>query len=182
MPSPPLGITAAPTKTAPTSSSCHLFQSLREYPRSLEHGNLHAWARSTAAQKVRDCLQAATTLTQRSEPTANASPDAAMLGPLPITNEEDVAVLRCQYDGLAAGESVLFKQLRGYGDTLQELRGWYRGELCTEQFRHELEVWLRTQEESRASLTDLYVQVHAVRYRLQRDLSNYLHMHALGVL
>lgn len=181
-PSPPLGMAASPKRTAPTTSSRRFFQSLREYPRSLEHGDLHAWARGTAAQQARDCLQAATTLTQSSTSTVDGSSDAATLGPLPITNEEDVAVLRCQYDALAAAESVLEKQLRAYSDTVQELRGWYRGELCTQQFRYELEAWLRTQEESRAVLTDLYAQMHAMRYSLQRDLSNYLHLHALGVL
>lgn len=181
-PSPPLGMAASPKRTAPTSSSRRFFQSLCEYPRSLEHGNLHAWARGTAAQQARGCLQAATTLTQGSTSTVDASSDAATLGSLPITNEEDVAVLRCQYDALAAAESVLEKQLRAYSDTVQELRGWYRGELCTQQFRYELGAWLRTQEESRAVLTDLYAQVHTVRYSLQRDLSNYLHLHALGVL
>ncbi|KAG5493115.1 hypothetical protein GH5_01851 [Leishmania sp. Ghana 2012 LV757] len=178
--SPPLGAAASPAKTATTPR--RFFHSLREYPKSLEHGNLHAWARGTAAQQARDCLQAATALIQRSASAANASSDAATLGPPPITNEEDVAVLRCQYDALATAESVLEKQLCAYSDTVQDLHGWYREELCTQHFRCELEAWLRTQEETRAALTDLYVQVHAVRYSLQRDLSDYLHLHALGVL
>ncbi|TPP50424.1 hypothetical protein CGC20_1990 [Leishmania donovani] len=121
-PSPPLGMTASPKRTAQTSSSRRFFQSLRD----------------SASARL---LQAATTLTQSSASTADVSSDAATLGPLPITKEEDVEVLRCQYDALAAAESVLEKQLRAYSDTVQELRG------C-----------------------------------LQRDLSNYLHLHALGVL
>ncbi|KAG5468182.1 hypothetical protein LSCM1_02158 [Leishmania martiniquensis] len=179
--SPPLGAAGSPAKATATTSH-RLFHSLREYPKSLEHGNLHVWARGTAAQQARDCLQAATALIRSSASTASASSDAATLGPLPITSEEDVAVLRSHYDALAAAESVLEKQLRAYCDTVQDLHSWYRGELCTQQFRYELEAWLRTQEETRAVLTDLYVQVHAARYSLQRDLSDYLNLHALGVL
>ncbi|CAJ1005008.1 hypothetical protein Q4I28_000323 [Leishmania naiffi] len=181
-PSPLLDTAAAPEKTATMASSQRFFQSLREYPKSLEPGNLHVWARGTAAQRAREYLEAAVRLTQRLASTAGAPADAASLGPLPVTKEEDVAALRNQYDALTASESLLEEKLRAYRDTIHELRGWYHSELCTQQFCYELEAWLQTQEESRAVLTDLYVQVHTARYRLQRDLFDYLHLHALGVL
>ncbi|KAG5493866.1 hypothetical protein JKF63_01698 [Porcisia hertigi] len=159
-----------------------LFHTLHEYPQSLEHGDLHTWARGPEVQQARDSLKASRTWTQGTASSVSKSADAATLTSLPVTNEKEVEMLRNNYDAVAVSEGVLEKHLRAYSDTVQELRNWYREELCTQQFRCELEAWLRIQEESRATLTDLYIQVHSVRYRLQRDLSDYLHLHALGVL
>ncbi|KAK7197467.1 hypothetical protein NESM_000696100 [Novymonas esmeraldas] len=157
-----------PSASAPPATPRSQFHSLREYPQSLEHGDLQTWARSEEARHAHKSFQEA----------ASTAPLTSLL----LAGEQDVAVLRLQYNALTAAESNLERRLRAYGDTIQELRSWYRGELCTPKFRAELSAWLRTQEESRSELARLHTEVHVVRYRLQRDLSDYLHLHALGVL
>ena len=158
-------------RTAPKA-----FQALHEYPQSLERGDLRTWCDGAEAASVRACLQAATKLTQQS------ASSAVTLSPLPITNDADVAVFRGQYDTLAAAEEAMERCLRDYRDTVRELKAWYREEQCTPQFQAELQGWVQTQEESRVVLTGLYEKVHVARYRLERDLTDYLHLRALRVL
>ncbi|KPA82151.1 hypothetical protein ABB37_03285 [Leptomonas pyrrhocoris] len=166
------------------------FQSLHEYPQSLERGDLHAWRDGAEATKVRECLQAATTLAQQTPSSSSASVAAAStsvdsattLSVLPIANAEDVAVLRGQYDALATAEAAVERRLRDYRDTIQELKVWYRAEQCSPHFQSELGAWVQAQEEARAELVGLQEKVHIVRYKLERDLTDYLHLHALRVL
>jgi hypothetical protein len=167
-----------------------LFRSLREYPQSLKRGDLHAWCDGAEAAKVRECLQASAILTHASSTSRTAVVGSAAttavtsttLFPLPIANEEDVAVLRGQYDMLATAETTMERRLRDYRDTVQELKTWYRAEHCAPQFLSELRAWVQTQEESRTTVVGLYEKVHALRYRLERDLTEYFHLRALHVL
>lgn len=174
------GVSAAPVQRA------FLFESLQQCPQSLERGDLHAWRTSPEAAQVKEALQAAVTLAPADAFTKSASAAATAssctLSALPISTEEDVTVLRGRYDALAHAEEALERQLRDYGDTVHELRKWYREEQCAPQFRLELAAWVQSQEEARAALVTLHERIHAVRYTLERDLSEYLHLHALRVL
>ncbi|KPI83117.1 hypothetical protein ABL78_7858 [Leptomonas seymouri] len=178
----------SPLKRQPPPAAQRVFQSLHEYPRSLERGNLHVWRDGIEAATVRECLQAATTLAPQvptSGTTGAASSSevsATTLSVLPIANEEDAALLHRHYDALAAAEEAIEGRLRDYRDTVQELKAWYREEQCSLQFQSQLHTWVQMQEEARTGLVNLYETVHAVRYRLERDLADYLHLHALRVL
>nr|ACS87809.1 conserved hypothetical protein [Angomonas deanei] len=193
----PAVATATPSAPAASASAPrHRFESLHEYPKSLARGDLRAWWDGVEGEKVRECLQAATTLSQHHQqprpqqaqsssiggdsPRVRAS--SGFLSVLPIANAEDVRVLRGQYDALAAAETEMVRRLREYRDTVGELRAWYKEDMCAPQFQAELQCWVQVQEEARTQLTGLFEKLHCVRYGLERDLTDYVHLHALGVL